>query len=114
MKMIRFMDFREEEDVFPTYYRANTYDGPCRARAPGRALERENAVGARAPVILFRRAAVRRRTRREPLADSHGRGALRRQRDPWRLPQAYAARAVSTSTIFSTLTMLSICSGENW
>ena len=24
MKLIRFMDFREEEDVFPTYYRANT------------------------------------------------------------------------------------------
>jgi SAM-dependent methyltransferase len=24
LKMIRFMDFREEEDVFPTYYRANT------------------------------------------------------------------------------------------
>ncbi len=24
MKMIRFMDFREEEDVFPTYYRVNT------------------------------------------------------------------------------------------
>jgi SAM-dependent methyltransferase len=24
MKMIRYMDFREEEDVFPTYYRVNT------------------------------------------------------------------------------------------
>jgi SAM-dependent methyltransferase len=24
MKMIRYMDFREEEDVFPTYYRLNT------------------------------------------------------------------------------------------
>lgn len=24
MELIRFMDFREEEDVFPTYYRANT------------------------------------------------------------------------------------------
>ncbi len=24
MKLIRFMDFREEEDVFPTFYRANT------------------------------------------------------------------------------------------
>lgn len=24
MKMIRYMDFREEEDVFPTYYQANT------------------------------------------------------------------------------------------
>ena len=24
LKVIRFMDFREEEDVFPTYYRANT------------------------------------------------------------------------------------------
>src|SRR5208282_3010515 len=82
--------------------------GSRRSRGAGRALERESTISAGAPVILFHRTVVRRRTGRKPAADPPGRGALRRQRYPWRLPQAYCARAVSTSTIFSTLTIRSI------
>ena len=113
MKMIRFMDFREEEDVFPTYYRANTYDDlTAVARQAGLSSEKVLLVPARplfyfiAPLCAVELAASR-------LLIRDGRIALRRQRDTWRVPQAYAARAVRTSRIFSTLTMRSICSGEN-
>jgi hypothetical protein len=53
MKMIRFMDFREEEDVFPTYYRANTYaDLAALARTAGLSSEKMMLVPAR-PLFYF-------------------------------------------------------------
>ena len=53
MKMIRFMDFREEEDVFPTYYRANTYaDLAALAREAGLSSEKMLLVPAR-PLFYF-------------------------------------------------------------
>jgi hypothetical protein len=53
MKMIRFMDFREEEDVFPTYYRANTYDDlTAVARQAGLSNEKVLLVPAR-PLFYF-------------------------------------------------------------
>ena len=53
MKMIRFMDFREEEDVFPTYYRANTYDDlTAVARQAGLSSEKVVLVPAR-PLFYF-------------------------------------------------------------
>jgi SAM-dependent methyltransferase len=53
MKMIRYMDFREEEDVFPTYYRANTRaELGTAARLSGLSLERILLVPAR-PLFYF-------------------------------------------------------------
>lgn len=53
MKMIRFMDFREEEDVFPTYYRANTYDDlAALAQGAGLSSEKMLMVPAR-PLFYF-------------------------------------------------------------
>ena len=82
MKLIRFMDFRVEDDVFPTYHRANTCADTRSGRAPGQTLKRDGAVGARAPNILFRRTAVRRRTRGKPASAAPRRGALRCERNP--------------------------------
>ena len=53
LKMIRFMDFREEEDVFPTYYRANTGDDlAALAGQVGLASEKILLVPAR-PLFYF-------------------------------------------------------------
>lgn len=53
MKLIRFMDFREEEDVFPTYYRANTRaDLDAAARQAGLSSEKVLLVPAR-PLFYF-------------------------------------------------------------
>ena len=53
MKMIRYMDFREEEDVFPTYYRANTRaDLAAEAAAAGLSADKMLLVPAR-PLFYF-------------------------------------------------------------
>ena len=53
MKMIRYMDFREEEDVFPTYYRANTRaDLAAEAAAAGLSADKVLLVPAR-PLFYF-------------------------------------------------------------
>ena len=53
MKLIRFMDFREEEDVFPTYYRANTCaDLKAAAGQAGLSIEKLLLVPAR-PLFYF-------------------------------------------------------------
>jgi SAM-dependent methyltransferase len=53
MKLIRFMDFREEEDVFPTYYRANTRKDLATAAADaGLSSEKLILVPAR-PLFYF-------------------------------------------------------------
>jgi SAM-dependent methyltransferase len=53
MKMIRYMDFREEEDVFPTYYRANTCaDLSAAAGQAGLSTEKVLLVPAR-PLFYF-------------------------------------------------------------
>ena len=53
MKMIRYMDFREEEDVFPTYYRANTCgDLKTAAGQGGLSIEKMLLVPAR-PLFYF-------------------------------------------------------------
>lgn len=53
MKLIRFMDFREEEDVFPTYYRANTCaDLAAAAAQAGLSSEKVLLVPAR-PLFYF-------------------------------------------------------------
>jgi SAM-dependent methyltransferase len=53
LKMIRFMDFREEEDVFPTYYRANTCaDLEAAAEQAGLSAEKVLLVPAR-PLFYF-------------------------------------------------------------
>lgn len=53
MKMIRYMDFREEEDVFPTYYRANTCaDLKAAAEQAGFSIEKMLLVPAR-PLFYF-------------------------------------------------------------
>ncbi|MGA9722493.1 MAG: class I SAM-dependent methyltransferase [Candidatus Binatus sp.] len=53
MKLIRFMDFREEEDVFPTYYRANTRkDLEAAASQAGLSSEKMLLVPAR-PLFYF-------------------------------------------------------------
>ena len=53
LKMIRFWDFREEEDVFPTYYRANTWgDLVTLARQAGLSSEKMLLAPAR-PLFYF-------------------------------------------------------------
>jgi len=53
LKLIRFMDFREEEDVFPTYYRANTCaDLKAAAGQAGLSIEKLLLVPAR-PLFYF-------------------------------------------------------------
>ncbi len=53
VKLIRFMDYREEEDVFPTYYRANTCtDLTAAAGQPGLSCEKVLLVPAR-PLFYF-------------------------------------------------------------
>ena len=53
MKLIRYMDFREEEDVFPTFYRINTRaDLEAAARQAGLFLETFQLVLAR-PIFYF-------------------------------------------------------------
>ncbi len=53
MKMIRYMDHREEEDVFPTYYRANTRaDLSTAASQAGLSIEKLMLVPAR-PLFYF-------------------------------------------------------------
>ena len=53
MKLIHFMDFREEEDVFPTYYRANTCaDLAALAGQAGLSSEKVLLVPAR-PLFYF-------------------------------------------------------------
>jgi SAM-dependent methyltransferase len=53
MKLIRFMDFREEEDVFPTFYRVNTVaDLAAAAGVAGLASEKIQLALAR-PLFYF-------------------------------------------------------------
>ncbi len=53
MKLIRYMDFREQEDVFPTYYRANTCaDLAAAAGQAGLSSEKMMLVPAR-PLFYF-------------------------------------------------------------
>jgi SAM-dependent methyltransferase len=53
MKMIRYMDFREEEDVFPTYYRVNTCaDLDAAARQAGLSSDTMQLLPAR-PLFYF-------------------------------------------------------------
>jgi SAM-dependent methyltransferase len=53
MKLIRYMDFREEEDVFPTFYRLNTNDDLAAAAAgAGLSIERMEFALAR-PLFYF-------------------------------------------------------------
>jgi SAM-dependent methyltransferase len=53
MKLIRHMDFREEEDVFPTFYRVNTSeDLAAAAGAAGLSIERMQYALAR-PLFYF-------------------------------------------------------------
>jgi SAM-dependent methyltransferase len=53
MKLIRYMDFREEEDVFPTFYRINTRaDLDVAARQGGLLVENFQLVLAR-PIFYF-------------------------------------------------------------
>ena len=53
MKLIRYMDFREEEDVFPTFYRVNTRaDLEAAARQAGLFVEKFQLALAR-PIFYF-------------------------------------------------------------
>ncbi len=53
MKLIRYMDFREEEDVFPTFYRVNTReDLEPAARQAGLSVEKFQLALAR-PIFYF-------------------------------------------------------------
>jgi hypothetical protein len=53
MKLIRYMDFREEEDVFPTFYRVNTReDLEAAARQAGLSVEKFQLALAR-PIFYF-------------------------------------------------------------
>jgi SAM-dependent methyltransferase len=53
MKLIRYMDFREEEDVFPTFYRVNTRaDLEAAARPAGLFVEKFQLALAR-PIFYF-------------------------------------------------------------
>jgi SAM-dependent methyltransferase len=53
MKLIRYMDFREEEDVFPTFYRVNTSENLAAvAGAAGFSIERMQFALAR-PLFYF-------------------------------------------------------------
>ncbi len=52
MKLIRYMDFREEEDVFPTYYRVNTR-ADLLAAAGASGLTSENVILAPARPLFY-------------------------------------------------------------
>jgi SAM-dependent methyltransferase len=52
MKLIRYMDFREEEDVFPTFYRVNT-ERDLKASAAGAGLLFEELVFAPARPLFY-------------------------------------------------------------
>jgi SAM-dependent methyltransferase len=52
MKLIRYMDFREEEDVFPTFYRVNT-DRDLKASAAEAGLLCEELVFAPARPLFY-------------------------------------------------------------
>ncbi len=52
MKLIRYMDFREEEDVFPTFYRVNT-ERDLKASAAGAGLLCEELVFAPARPLFY-------------------------------------------------------------
>jgi SAM-dependent methyltransferase len=52
MKLIRYMDFREEEDVFPTFYRVNT-EGDLRASAEDARLSCEKLQFACARPLFY-------------------------------------------------------------
>jgi SAM-dependent methyltransferase len=52
MKLIRYMDFREEEDVFPTYYRVNTR-ADLVATASGAGLTSEKVILAPARPLFY-------------------------------------------------------------
>ena len=81
MKLIRYMDFREEEDVFPTYYRANTCaDLSAAAGDAGLSSEKMLLAPAR-PLFYFIAPLCAAELAASRLLIRAGRGAVRRERD---------------------------------
>jgi SAM-dependent methyltransferase len=53
MKLIRYMDFREEEDVFPTFYRANTSQDLIAAASESGLMKEKIQLSLARPLFYF-------------------------------------------------------------